>query len=69
MKRTTKRRPRLYLGERGKGSMPDRIDRWAEDRKLRRVMDAALLVVAALAVHGLFVAGVLMFLGWTMGGV
>lgn len=63
-----KRRPRLYLCERGTGTMLDRIDRWAEERKLRRAMDAALIVGAALAVYGLFVAGVMLFLGWTMGG-
>ncbi len=68
MKSTTKRRPRLYLGERGKGSTLDRIDRWIEDRRLRRVVDAALIVVAALAVYAGFVAGVFMFLDWTMGG-
>lgn len=68
MKSTTKRRPRLYLGERGTGTMLDRVDRWAEERKLRRAMDAVLIVGAALAVYGLFVAGVMLFLGWTMGG-
>lgn len=68
MKSTTKRAPRLYLGERGKGTTLDRIDRWIEDRRLRRVVDAALIVIAALAVYAAFVAGTLLFLGWTMGG-
>lgn len=68
MKSTTKRRPRLYLGEHGKGSTLDRLDRWIEERRLRRVVDAALIVASALAIYGMFVGGVLMFLDWTMGG-
>ena len=59
MKSTTKRSPRLYLGEQGRGEVGDRIDRWELERRLAEF-------AVGVAIFTLW-AGTVIFAAWASG--
>lgn len=59
MKSTTKRRPRLYLGEQGRGGVSDKIDRWEFERRLAEF-------AVGVAIFTLW-AGTVIFAAWASG--